>query len=70
MGSCTAAGQASINTTLYDSTSCNVPLAGLHAYEGAEAHHVHEQTNRHCPFRIYLQATLTACAKLSVAEIL
>jgi len=53
---------------LNDSTSCKVPLAGLHAYEGAEARHVHEQTSRHCPFRIYLQATLTAYAKLSVAE--
>ncbi len=68
MGNCTAAGKTSINTIFNDTTSCKLPLAGLHAYEGAEAHHVHEQTSRHFPFRIYLQATLTAYAKLSVAE--
>ncbi len=67
MGSCIAAGRTSINKMRNDSTSCKVPLAGLHAYEGAEAHHVHERTNRHYLFRIYLQATPTAYAKLSAA---
>lgn len=64
---CIAAGQTFINTMLNDSRSYILPLAGLRAYEGAEAHHVHEQTNRYYLFRIYLQATPTAYAKLSVA---
>ena len=62
-----SARQPSIRTMWNDSRSCRLPLAGLHAYEGAEAHHVHEQTNRHYLFRIYLQTTPTAYARLSVA---